>query len=74
MADEPTREWSEEQLKSDEIGKKDIIKFIQDNAAHSVRWIFNLFVIRCEMAARLTWRSSRFTAARLTLANWHTVM
>ncbi|KAM8831221.1 peptidyl-prolyl cis-trans isomerase FKBP3 [Spinachia spinachia] len=35
MADEPTREWSEEQLKSDDFPKKDIIKFIQDNAAHS---------------------------------------
>uniref|UniRef100_A0A667ZNR7 peptidylprolyl isomerase n=2 Tax=Myripristis murdjan TaxID=586833 RepID=A0A667ZNR7_9TELE len=35
MADEPTREWSEEQLKSDDLPKKDIIKFIQDNAAHS---------------------------------------
>ncbi|KAL6095610.1 peptidyl-prolyl cis-trans isomerase FKBP3 [Pungitius pungitius] len=35
MADEPTREWSEQQLKSDDFPKKDIIKFIQDNAAHS---------------------------------------
>ncbi|KAF7650997.1 hypothetical protein LDENG_00117150 [Lucifuga dentata] len=35
MAAEPTREWSEEQLKSDDLPKKDIIKFIQDNAAHS---------------------------------------
>ncbi|KAM4633437.1 peptidyl-prolyl cis-trans isomerase FKBP3 [Polymixia lowei] len=35
MADEPTREWSDEQLKSDDLPKKDIIKFIQDNAAHS---------------------------------------
>ncbi|KAM9840611.1 peptidyl-prolyl cis-trans isomerase FKBP3 [Aulostomus maculatus] len=35
MADEPTREWSDEQLKSDDFPKKDIIKFIQDNAAHS---------------------------------------
>ncbi|XP_030627068.1 peptidyl-prolyl cis-trans isomerase FKBP3 [Chanos chanos] len=35
MAAEPTREWSDEQLKSDELPKKDIIKFIQDNAAHS---------------------------------------
>ncbi|XP_071381121.1 peptidyl-prolyl cis-trans isomerase FKBP3 [Centroberyx affinis] len=35
MADEPTREWSEEQLKSDDLPKKDVIKFIQDNAAHS---------------------------------------
>ncbi|KAM4712683.1 peptidyl-prolyl cis-trans isomerase FKBP3 [Anableps anableps] len=32
---EPTREWSEEQLKSDDFPKKDIIKFLQDNAAHS---------------------------------------
>ncbi|TNN41734.1 Peptidyl-prolyl cis-trans isomerase FKBP3 [Liparis tanakae] len=35
MADEPTREWSDEQLKSDDLNKKDVIKFIQDNAAHS---------------------------------------
>lgn len=37
MAAEPAREWSDEQLKSDDLPKKDIIKFIQDNAAHSVR-------------------------------------
>lgn len=37
MAAEPTREWSDEQLKSDDLPKKDMIKFIQDNAAHSVR-------------------------------------
>lgn len=36
MATEPTREWSDEQLKSDDLPKKDLIKFIQDNAAHSV--------------------------------------
>ncbi|XP_029984768.1 peptidyl-prolyl cis-trans isomerase FKBP3 [Sphaeramia orbicularis] len=35
MAAEPAREWSDEQLKSDDLPKKDIIKFIQDNAAHS---------------------------------------
>ncbi|XP_067097957.1 peptidyl-prolyl cis-trans isomerase FKBP3 [Osmerus mordax] len=35
MAEEPTREWSDEQLKSDDLPKKDVIKFIQDNAAHS---------------------------------------
>ncbi|XP_058468565.1 peptidyl-prolyl cis-trans isomerase FKBP3 [Solea solea] len=35
MATEPAREWSVEQLKSDDLPKKDIIKFIQDNAAHS---------------------------------------
>uniref|UniRef100_A0A4W5JQZ5 peptidylprolyl isomerase n=1 Tax=Hucho hucho TaxID=62062 RepID=A0A4W5JQZ5_9TELE len=35
MAAELTREWSDEQLKSDDLPKKDIIKFIQDNAAHS---------------------------------------
>lgn len=33
--DEPTREWNDEQLKSDDLPKKDIIKFLQDNAAHS---------------------------------------
>lgn len=38
MAAEPTREWSDEQLKSDDLPKKDIIKFLQDNAAHSVRF------------------------------------
>ncbi|CAB1340002.1 unnamed protein product [Coregonus sp. 'balchen'] len=35
MAAELTREWSDEQLKSDDLPKKDIIKFIQDNSAHS---------------------------------------
>ncbi|KAM6914971.1 peptidyl-prolyl cis-trans isomerase FKBP3 [Xenentodon cancila] len=35
MAAEPARDWSDEQLKSDDFPKKDIIKFIQDNAAHS---------------------------------------
>ncbi|XP_061900995.1 peptidyl-prolyl cis-trans isomerase FKBP3 [Entelurus aequoreus] len=35
MAEEPAREWSDDQLKSDDLPKKDIIKFIQDNAAHS---------------------------------------
>uniref|UniRef100_A0A3B4WAV0 peptidylprolyl isomerase n=1 Tax=Seriola lalandi dorsalis TaxID=1841481 RepID=A0A3B4WAV0_SERLL len=35
MAAVPTRDWSDEQLKSDDLPKKDIIKFIQDNAAHS---------------------------------------
>uniref|UniRef100_A0A8C6TUZ7 peptidylprolyl isomerase n=1 Tax=Neogobius melanostomus TaxID=47308 RepID=A0A8C6TUZ7_9GOBI len=32
---EPTREWSEEQLNNDDLPKKDIIKFLQDNAARS---------------------------------------
>lgn len=36
MAEGPTREWSDEQLKRDDLPKKDVIKFIQDNAAHSV--------------------------------------
>ncbi|KAI5611273.1 peptidyl-prolyl cis-trans isomerase FKBP3, partial [Silurus asotus] len=35
MAAEPAREWSDEKLNSEEIPKKDIIKFLQDNAAHS---------------------------------------
>ncbi|KAG5847005.1 peptidyl-prolyl cis-trans isomerase FKBP3 [Anguilla rostrata] len=35
MAAEPTREWSDEQLKSDDLPKKDIIKFLQDNSANS---------------------------------------
>jgi FK506-binding protein 3 len=37
MAEEPAREWSDDQLKSDDLPKKDLIKFIQDNAANSVR-------------------------------------
>lgn len=36
MAAEPAREWSDEQLNNDDLPKKDIIKFLQDNAAHSV--------------------------------------
>ncbi len=36
MAADPERAWSEEQLKNEEVPKKDLIKFIQDNAAHSV--------------------------------------
>ncbi|KAM6954109.1 peptidyl-prolyl cis-trans isomerase FKBP3 [Aplochiton taeniatus] len=35
MAAEPIREWSDDQLKSDDLPKKDVIKFIQDNAARS---------------------------------------
>ncbi|CAL8394426.1 unnamed protein product [Arctogadus glacialis] len=35
MAEEPAREWSDDQLKSDDLPKKDLIKFIQDNAANS---------------------------------------
>ncbi|XP_046692802.1 peptidyl-prolyl cis-trans isomerase FKBP3 isoform X2 [Silurus meridionalis] len=35
MAAEPAREWSDEKLNSEEIPKKDIIKFLQDNASHS---------------------------------------
>ncbi|XP_028858653.1 peptidyl-prolyl cis-trans isomerase FKBP3 [Denticeps clupeoides] len=34
-AAEPTREWSDELLKSDDLPKKDLIKFLQDNAAQS---------------------------------------
>ncbi|KAG2457481.1 FKBP3 isomerase, partial [Polypterus senegalus] len=37
MAAEPVQEWSEEQLKSDSLQKKDIIRFLQENAADSVR-------------------------------------
>lgn len=36
MAAELTREWSDEQLKSDDLAKKDIIKFLQDHGADSV--------------------------------------
>lgn len=49
MAAEPAREWSEEQLKSDDLPKKDIIKFLQDNAAHSVRlsqWFSSCFPLK----------------------------
>ncbi|XP_073673094.1 peptidyl-prolyl cis-trans isomerase FKBP3 [Garra rufa] len=35
MAADPERAWSDEQLKGEEVPKKDLIKFIQDNAAHS---------------------------------------
>ncbi|KAG7316550.1 hypothetical protein KOW79_020091 [Hemibagrus wyckioides] len=35
MAAEPAREWSDEQLNSEEIPKKDLIKFLQDNASNS---------------------------------------
>ncbi|XP_066532710.1 peptidyl-prolyl cis-trans isomerase FKBP3 [Hoplias malabaricus] len=35
MAAEPTREWSDEKLNSDDVPKKDLIKFIQDNGSHS---------------------------------------
>ncbi|XP_028677548.1 peptidyl-prolyl cis-trans isomerase FKBP3 [Erpetoichthys calabaricus] len=35
MAAEPVQEWSEEQLKSDSLQKKDIIRFLQENAADS---------------------------------------
>ena len=46
MADEPTRAWSDEQLKSDDLPKKDLIKFIQDNAAKSVCLLL-LFPLWC---------------------------
>nr|CAD87785.1 novel protein similar to human FK506 binding protein 3 (FKBP3) [Danio rerio] len=35
MAAAPERQWSDEQLKSEEVPKKELIKFIQDSAAHS---------------------------------------
>ncbi|XP_067239456.1 peptidyl-prolyl cis-trans isomerase FKBP3 [Chanodichthys erythropterus] len=35
MAADPARVWNEEQLKTEEVPKKELIKFIQDNAAHS---------------------------------------
>ncbi|XP_051954015.1 peptidyl-prolyl cis-trans isomerase FKBP3 [Xyrauchen texanus] len=35
MASDPAREWSDEQLKNDDLPKKELIKFIQDNATHS---------------------------------------
>ncbi|XP_078515802.1 peptidyl-prolyl cis-trans isomerase FKBP3 [Lissotriton helveticus] len=34
-ATEPQREWSEEQLKNDDLPKKDIIKFLQDHGSES---------------------------------------
>lgn len=36
MAAEPTRLWSDEKLSGDEVPKKDLIIFLQDNASHSV--------------------------------------
>lgn len=36
MADEPMREWTDEQLRSDSVAKKDLIKFLQDHATHTV--------------------------------------
>ncbi|XP_077464965.1 peptidyl-prolyl cis-trans isomerase FKBP3-like [Stigmatopora argus] len=35
MADEPRREFAAQPLRSDDLPKKDLIKFSQDNAAHS---------------------------------------
>ncbi|XP_026104511.1 peptidyl-prolyl cis-trans isomerase FKBP3-like [Carassius auratus] len=35
MAADPERAWSDEQLKSEEIPKRELITFIQENAAHS---------------------------------------
>ncbi|XP_053470425.1 peptidyl-prolyl cis-trans isomerase FKBP3 [Ictalurus furcatus] len=35
MAAAPTQEWNNEKLSSEEIPKKDVIKFLQDNASHS---------------------------------------
>ena len=51
MAAEPTREWTDEQLKNDDLGKKDIIKFIQDNAAHSVCFALQAFSTRLHLPA-----------------------
>ncbi|KAJ1104051.1 hypothetical protein NDU88_001466 [Pleurodeles waltl] len=34
-ATEPQREWSEEQLKNDDLPKKDIIKYLQDHGSES---------------------------------------
>ncbi|XP_077482914.1 uncharacterized protein LOC144093356 [Stigmatopora argus] len=36
MADEPVRQLIAEQLRSDDLPKKDLIKLSQDNAAHSL--------------------------------------
>ncbi|XP_077477458.1 peptidyl-prolyl cis-trans isomerase FKBP3-like [Stigmatopora argus] len=35
MRQEPVRSWTAEQLRSDDLPKKDLINFLQDNAAHS---------------------------------------
>ncbi|XP_077462617.1 peptidyl-prolyl cis-trans isomerase FKBP3-like [Stigmatopora argus] len=35
MSQEPVWEWTAEQLRSDELPKKELIKLLQDNAAHS---------------------------------------
>ncbi|KAI7799770.1 putative peptidyl-prolyl cis-trans isomerase FKBP3 [Triplophysa rosa] len=35
MAAEPARDWSDEQLKGEEVPKREIITFLRDNGAHS---------------------------------------
>ncbi|XP_077469239.1 peptidyl-prolyl cis-trans isomerase FKBP3-like isoform X2 [Stigmatopora argus] len=35
MRQEPVRQWAPQQLRSDDLPKKDLIKFLQHNAAHS---------------------------------------
>lgn len=36
MAAEPARQWSDEQLRGEEVAKKDIIQFLQENASETV--------------------------------------
>ncbi|XP_069772452.1 peptidyl-prolyl cis-trans isomerase FKBP3 [Narcine bancroftii] len=42
MAAEPTRQWSKEQLQSDDVTKKEIIVFLQENASEQFLSEFNL--------------------------------
>lgn len=67
MAAEPAREWSDEQLKSDDLPKKDIIKFIQDNAAHSVRSSPSFPLASCSILEliKLNYLPEMLLAARL---------
>ncbi|XP_077465065.1 peptidyl-prolyl cis-trans isomerase FKBP3-like [Stigmatopora argus] len=36
MSQEPVWKWTAELLRSDDFPKKDLIKFLEDNAAHSL--------------------------------------
>ena len=36
MAAEPERKYSEQQLESDEVSKKDILSYLQENASKAV--------------------------------------
>uniref|UniRef100_A0A8C7WSJ7 FKBP3 basic tilted helix bundle domain-containing protein n=1 Tax=Oryzias sinensis TaxID=183150 RepID=A0A8C7WSJ7_9TELE len=42
MADEPMREWTDEQLRSDSVAKKDLIKFLQDHFLSEYKLLGNI--------------------------------